>query len=107
MRQHYDKLLSLLDQLPRHNSSYGTDKLSDLLSHYKSILDTVNQTDDDYKRNTNLYYTEINGIEHNIHQSQYAKSQKQKDQSFYDAVNGLQSDMDALARLIKHREQFD
>lgn len=107
MRQHYDKLLTLIDQLPRHNTSYGVDNISNILFQYKSILDAVNQTDDDYKRNTNLHYSEIGGIEHNIHQSQYARSQRQKDQAFSDAVSGLQSDIDALARLIKHREKFD
>jgi hypothetical protein len=107
MRHNYDKLLSLIDQLPRHNTSYGVDKISNILSQYKSILDAVNQTDDDYQRNTNLYYSEIRGIEHNIHQSQYARSQRQKEQAFSDAVSGLQSDIDALARLIKHREKFD
>lgn len=79
MRKYYDKLITLIESLPQYNSIRGAHELSSILSQYKSILDAVNQTNEDYKRNTNLYYTEIGGIELSISQSQYAKSQRRKD----------------------------
>jgi hypothetical protein len=107
MREYYDKLIALIEGLPNYNSNYGGHELSGILSQYKSILDAVNQTNEDYKRNTNLYYTEISGIELGISQSHYAKSQKRKDEAFSDARNGLKSDIEALANLIKFKEKFD
>lgn len=107
MRQHYDKLLSLINQLPRHNSSRSVGELSTIFSNYKSILNSVNQTDDDYSRNTNSYLTEISRIQSDIQGAQNGKSQKQKDKAFFDAISGLQLDIEALADLINTREQFD
>lgn len=107
MREYYDKLIALVDNLPHYNSNYAGHELSGILSQYKSILDAVNQTNEDYKRNTKLYYTEIWGIEVSISQSSDAKSQKRKNEGFSDARNGLKSDIEALAHLIKSIEKFD
>lgn len=107
MRQHYDKLLSLINQLPRHNSSRSVGELSTIFSNYKSILNSVNQTDDDYRRNTKSYYEEISRIQSDIQGAQKGKSQKQKDKAFFDAISGLELDIEALADLINTREQFD
>ena len=101
MQVYYDKLIALLDIFPRHNSLSSANELSNILREYKSILDTVNKTSEDYKRNTNMYYTEISDIEFDIKQSQQAKSQRQKQESFNDAINHLRDDISALASLIK------
>ena len=102
MQHHHDKLLLLIDRLPQYNTPRGVDELSNIFLEYKSILDIVNNTDDNLKRNTSLYYSEITNIEFNIKQSQYAKSKKQKDLAFNDAVSGLKSDIGALATLIEN-----
>lgn len=107
MREYYDKLIALIENLPHYNSDYARHELPGILSQYKSILDVVNQTNEDYKRNTNLYYTEIWSIEFSISQSQDAKSQKRRDGAFSVARNGLKSDIEALAHLIKFNEEFD
>lgn len=107
MKQHHDKLLSLIKQLPQYNFPGSANELSKILSAYKSILDTVNQIDDDYERNTNPYYSEISRIQSDIQGIRSSKSQRQKDQSFSYAVSGLRSDMEALADLINDRESFD
>lgn len=107
MREYYDKLIALIENLPHYNSNHGGDELSGILSQYKSILDAVKRTNEDYRRNTNLYDTEIDGIDFSISQSHYAKSQKRKDQAFSDARNGLKFDIEALASLIKSTEKFD
>ena len=101
MQVYYDKLTALLDTFPTHNSQRGIDKLSKIFTEYKSILDVVNKTNDDLKRNTNMHYTELDDIMFDIKQSQLAKSQKQKDQSFKEAIDHLHDDISSLARLIK------
>ena len=101
MQVYFDQLTSLLDTFPIHNSQRSADQLFKILSKYKSILDVVNKTNDDLKRNTNMHYSELDDIEFDIKQSQHANSQKQKDQSFKEAIGHLHDDISSLASLIK------
>ncbi len=105
MQVYYDKLTALLDTFPTHNSQRGIDQLSKILSEYKSILDVVNKTNDDLKGNTNMHYSELDDIKFDIKQSQLAKSQKQKDESFNEAINHLRDDINSLASIIKFHVQ--
>lgn len=101
MKELYTQLLELTKTLPVNNSITEAKRLSGILDKYKTILETVNQSSEELKRQTNLYYTEISRIENDINNSIVAKSKRQRDIAFYDAVKGLRSDMTALSRLIK------
>jgi hypothetical protein len=107
MRQDYDILLFLIDQLSGRPSSFDEGKLSTILSQYQSILRTVYETNDYYKRNTQLFFSEIDGIQKNIHQSKWASSEIKKNQALADAISGLESDIISLASEIKNFEKFD
>lgn len=104
MQVYFDKLIVLLDTFPAHNSQRGIDQLSKILSEYKSILNLVNKTSSYFKQNTDMAYTELDDIMFDINQSQNAKSQRQKDESFNEAINHLRDDINILARIIKHHD---
>jgi len=101
MIQNYDKLMLLLYSLPEYNTSITRDKLSDQISDYKAILDLVNQTNDDYNRNTNVFYSGINAIERNLYHARQAKTDLERDQAFMNAVKALKSYIKALSAVIK------
>ena len=101
MTQNYDKLMLLLYSLPEYNTAITRDKLSDQISDYKSILDIVNQTNDDYNRNTNVFYSGINSMEKNLYYARQAKTEIEKDQAFMNAVKSLRSYIKALSAVIK------
>ncbi len=93
-------LSDLLSKLPNYNSAYAEEELSYILTNYKKILDTVHNINENLKRNTNLYYSEISSLESEIHNSKWGKSTKSKNDSFNSARNGLESDIQALLSLI-------
>ena len=101
MIQNYDKLMLLLYSLPEYNTPTTRNKLSDHISDYKAILDEVNQTNDDYNRNTNVFYSGINGIERNLYHAKQAGTELEKDQAFMNAVKALRSYIKALSAIIK------
>ena len=104
MTQNYDKLMLLLYSLPEYNTPITRDKLSDQISDYKSILDIVNKTNDYYNRNTNIYYSGINGIERSLYYARQAETELEKDQAFINAVKALKSYIKALSAVIKPHE---
>jgi hypothetical protein len=105
MQIHYETLISLLDNFPRHNSQSGINELSTIFNQYKSILDRVHNTNENLMRTTIMFYTEIDDIKFDIEQAEKASSSKQKDRSFYEAISHLRSDISDLAELIKpHNE---
>ena len=100
MTQNYDKLMLLLYSLPEYNTPCSRNKLSDQISEYKLILDTVNQTSDDYNRHTNVYYAGLNPMERNLYLAKQGKTEFEKDEAFTDAVKALRSYIKALSMLI-------
>jgi hypothetical protein len=100
MTQNYDKLMLLLYSLPEYNTLCSRNKLSDQISEFKSILDEVNKTNDEYNRNTNVYYSGINNIERNLYYARQANSDFEKDQAFVDAVKGLKQYIKGLSAVI-------
>jgi len=101
MTQNYDKLMVLLYSLPEYNTPSSRNKLSDQISEYKAILDTVNQTNDDYNSSTNVYYAGLNPMERNLYLAKQGKTEFEKDQAFTDVVKALKSYINALSALIQ------
>lgn len=107
MQVYYDRLITLVDSLPIHNSQRSVEQLYKIFDDYKSILNIVNETNADLKRDTDMHYSELNDIQSEIEQSKNSKSQKQKDESFRDAINHLRDDISSLAEIIKYHDQSD
>jgi hypothetical protein len=106
MTQNYDKLMVLLYSLPEYNTLTTRDKLSDQISDYKSILDIVNKTDDEYNRNTNIFYSGINTIERNLYYAKQAGTSLEKDRAFMNAVKALRSNIKALSAVLKPHDDY-
>ena len=100
MTHNYDKLMLLLYSMPEYNTPCSRNKLSDQIFEYKTILDSVNQTNDFYHRNTNIFYAGINVIERDLYYAKQANSDFEKDQAFTDAVKALRSNIKALSAVI-------
>ncbi|MEJ7683269.1 MAG: hypothetical protein WKG06_36505 [Segetibacter sp.] len=99
-------LNDLIECLPSINSSRSLSELNGILDKYTKILDFVNSYNENYKRATSVYYTDINTIRDNIQESLYAESQKGKNTAFENARNELKKDIQALAILIKPQEEL-
>lgn len=106
MKEQLQHLNNLIDCLPSIHSSKSFSELSRILDKYKKILDYVNSYNEDYKRATSVYYTDINTIRDNIQVSLYAETQSEKKEAFENAGNELKKNIQALAILIKPEEEL-
>lgn len=73
-----DHLNHLLECLPSINSNGRFSDLNGIFDKYTKILDFMNSYNENYKRATSVYYTDINTIGDNIHVSLYAETQGEK-----------------------------
>lgn len=101
MKEQLDHLNHLLECLPSISSSRSFSDLNGILDKYTKILDFVNSYNENYKRATSVYYTDINTIRDNIQDSLYAESQREKNLAFESAGNELKKNIHALTILIK------
>jgi two-component SAPR family response regulator len=106
MKEHFNHLLSLINSLPEFDSSRSYSQLNSILSEYTKTLNAVNSYNDNYKRDTNVYYNDISEIRDNIQTSLSASSPIQKNIAFNDARKALKSNIEALATLVKPQEEF-
>lgn len=106
MKEQLQHLNDLLESLPSIHSCRCFSELSGILNKYTRILDFVNSYNENYKRATSVYYTDINTIRDNIQTSLYGDSQREKSMSFENARNDLKKDIQALAILIKPQEEL-
>jgi hypothetical protein len=105
MKEHFPFLLSSAEALPTYESCSSYSQINAILSQYISVLNFANSYSDDYKRATNIYYTDISNIRDNIQRSLYATSYDEKKMAFEDAKNELKADIKALAILCKAQEE--
>jgi len=98
------ELLSLNSKLKGidTNIPYNHKKLIDVFSEYQRILLIASNYNEDFKRNLQGHFSEINSIEIELKNSTYASSQKKKDDAFSTALENIKSDLSALIELIKN-----
>ena len=106
MKEQLQHLARLLESLPSSNSCRGLSDLSGILGKYTRILDFVNSYNEDYKRSTTLYYSNITSIRDNIQQTLYGCSLKEKTMAFENARTELNTDIRALTILIHPQQEL-
>lgn len=102
--KHQLALQDLLEKLPNYNTAYAEKELSNILEEYRSILNSLQNINEDLRRNTKGHFSEISGIEREIHNTKWAKSDKARDLAFNDARKHLESDIQALIHLIRRSQ---
>ena len=105
MQEQFRSLINLLDYIPSYNSSICYSQFDNILAKYIYILNYINSYNEDYKRSTNVYYSDISDIRDNIQRALYDNSSDTKIAAFERASNELKTDILALANLIKPREE--
>lgn len=104
MTEELQKLDILVNSLPATDSARSYSQLNVVLSKYTSILNYINSYNEEFKRATSLYYNDIPAIRDNIEYSLYSSSPKEKTTAFLNARKELETDIQALATLIKPRQ---
>lgn len=104
MKEHYNKLQSLLEQLPTFYSVSNAEKAKNIASQYGDILNYVIRSSDDHKRNLQFWPGELKDTEELLRESIGGKSRKAE--KFKEAVRHLRDDIEDLASRIKHFEGF-
>lgn len=106
MKEQLQHLNTLLECLPSSTSCRGFSDLNVILSKYTKILNFVNSYDDNYKRTTSLYYSDISFIRDNIVISVNATEEKEKSMRYENAKEKLKKGIEALSILIRPQEEL-
>jgi hypothetical protein len=99
MEVYIEKLKSIVEDMPQYNSALGVKKLHEVFSLYRSVLHSISSLSEDHKRCIHDFLLEIDSIEHDISLAATAKSAKERDMAFNDAVRGLRIDIEDLISL--------
>lgn len=97
-------LLSSIEEVTTFNSCHGYSQLNSILNNYIKALNEVNNYSEDYKRSTNIYFTDISNIRENIQLSLESTSEVEKKVAFENAKRELMSGIQALASLVRNHE---
>ena len=104
MKEQFQKLVSLIECLPGYNSSRAYSELNSILNTYNSVLNDISNYGDEYKRTANLHFPDVSNIRENIQLSLEDMPEEQKVKAFEKARQELKSNIEALATLLKPKE---
>lgn len=105
LQESYLEINKLLKALPCQNTCRSSSELNVILHKYLKILDGINSYSDAYKSATSIYYSDITSIRDHFQHLLLADSTQEKDKAFEAARQELESDLNALAILIKTEEE--
>lgn len=101
MKELLPSLIASLNAISSCNCSNSYSELNSILSKYIAALNYANNYNADYKRSTNIYFSDISNIRENIQLSLYANNATEQRVAFESAKNELRSGIEALTALFK------